>query len=228
MTATREPLVRREFGPSLFELLGPRARRRPGLARAAAALAALGVVLLAAWVLLGGGGGAGDGRRSLVVAQPVAFNLAYDRDLARVAPIGGEALRLQSQPGVAAPVRFAVTPLRLPRYRGDVSATLTLMTATLIQRMRATIPGFVWRGDGRINVNRQPGYQILYQARRGGHTVYGKRVLLVQYYDPPPRTGLDITMEAARSGAVPSVDAVGLNGSLKLSFRSVRLGTERP
>jgi len=119
--------------------------------------------------------------------------------------------------------------LNLPAYRGDVSAQLTFMSAALIDRMRATIPGFVWRGDGRVNVNQQPGYQIVYQALIGGRTTYGKRVLLVVAgYDPPPRQGLDITMQATRSGAVPSADTVGLNGGLKTSFRSLRFGTERP
>ncbi|MGZ6643708.1 MAG: hypothetical protein ACXVFT_18025, partial [Solirubrobacteraceae bacterium] len=61
-----------------------------------------------------------------------------------------------------------------------------------------------------------------------GRTVYGKRVLLVPGYDPPPRQGLDITMQAMRSGQVPSADSVGLNGALKTSYRSLRFGTERP
>ena len=69
----------------------------------------------------------------------------------------------------------------------------------MIDQMRASIPGFVYRGDGRMNVNRQPGYQIVYQARIGGKTVYGKRVLLVPGYDPPPRAGLDVTLRAERS-----------------------------
>ena len=45
--------------------------------------------------------------------------------------------------------------------------------------MSAQYPGFLWRGDGRVNINQQPGYQIVFQARIGGHTTYGKRVLLV-------------------------------------------------
>ena len=60
--------------------------------------------------------------------------------------------------------------------------------------MGAPYPGFLWRGDGRVNINKQPGYQIVFQARIGGRTTYGKRVLLVAAPDPPPRAGLDITM----------------------------------
>lgn len=216
--ATRAPIVKPEFGPSLFEMLGPRAR--PVLA-----VAAVLVVAVLVWLGLGGG------KASLpnaVVRKPVAFNLLYTSASRRAAPEGRETFRLVSKPGNPAPYEFTVTPLRLPPYKGDVSGQLTFMSAGLIDRMRKTIPGFVWRGDGRVNVNQQPGYQIVYQAKVGGKTVYGKRILLVKGYDPPPREGLDITMQAARSGAIPSADAVGLNGPLKTSYRSLRFGTERP
>jgi hypothetical protein len=221
----RRPVVRPEFGPSLIELLGPRTRGLPRAARAALALAGVVLLVVLAWLLLGG---AAPAQPVVVIRTPVAFNLAYSPVARRVSPRGGEKLRLASAPGSSSPFQFAITPLKLPAYRGDVSAELTSMSATLIDQMRARIPGFVWRGDGRTNVNQQPGYQIVYQARIGGRTEYGKRVLLVAGYDPPPHVGLDITMQAARSGAVPSADSVGLNGALKTSFRSLRFGTERP
>jgi len=53
-------------------------------------------------------------------------------------------------------------------------------------------------------------------------------VLLVPGYDPPPKAGLDVTLQAQRSGAVPSADAVGLNGALKTSLRSLRFGAQAP
>jgi hypothetical protein len=94
--------------------------------------------------------------------------------------------------------------------------------------MSATYPGFLWRGDGRVNINQQPGYQIVFQARIGGRTTYGKRVLLVAAPDPPPHAGLDITLLAARSPAIPRADAVAANGALKTPYRSLRFGTDRP
>ena len=77
-------------------------------------------------------------------------------------------------------------PLHLAPYKGDVSAALTLLSARLIREMGAQYQGFLWRGDGRVNINKQPGYQIVFQARVGGRTTYGKRVLLVAGPDPPP------------------------------------------
>ena len=56
----------------------------------------------------------------------------------------------------------------------------------------------------------------------------GKRVLLVAVPDPPPRSGLDITMLAQRSPAIPRADAVAANGALKTPYRSLRFGTDRP
>ena len=103
------------------------------------------------------------------------------------------------------------------------------MSPILIDRMRGTMPGFVWRGDGRVNYNRQPGYEILFQARIDGRTWYGRRTLLVPGGDEPPREGVDITIMAARSAAIPRVDAVASSsGALKTAIRSFRFGTERP
>ena len=166
------------------------------------------------------------GQAGVVVREPVAFNLIYTDALQRSRRATGETLRLQTRAG--APQSFAVRPLRLAPYKGDVSAALTLLSARLIRQMSAQYPGFLWRGDGRVNINKQPGYQIVFQARVGGHTTYGKRVLLVAAPDPPPRAGLDITMLSERSPAIPQADAVAANGALKTPFRSLRFGTERP
>jgi hypothetical protein len=216
-------VVREEFGPTLPELVG--SRLHVAVRTVWRAVAAVGVVvaLVLAWLLF-----VRDtpGQAGVVVRGPVAFNLIYTDALQRAAPRSGEVLRLRSRAGP--PQSLAVRPLRLAPYKGDVSAALTLLSARLIREMGATYPGFLWRGDGRVNINQQPGYQIVFQARVGGHTTYGKRVLLVAAPDPSPRTGLDITMLAERSPATPKADAVAANGALKTPFRSLRFGTDRP
>ena len=219
-------VVRSEFGPTLPELLGPRVRALPRAAQVVlAALAALAVVAAAAILLRG----KSDTRPNAVVRAPVAFNLLYPKPLERVKPRGREVLRLQTPPGTPAPQSFTVTPLRLAPYRGDVGALLTIMSATIIARMSRTVPGFVWRADGRVNYNRQPGYEILFQAKIGGKTAYGRRTLLVPGGDAPPHTGVDITMMATRSPAIPRVDAVAsVNGPLKTVVRSFRFGAGPP
>jgi hypothetical protein len=217
-------VVREEFGPTLPELLGERLRvPARTIWRVVAALGVL-VVLAVAWLAFVRGT---PGQNPVVVREPVAYNLVYTDALRRATPRTGETLRLQTHSG-AAPQSFAVKPLRLAPYEGDVSASLTLLSARLIREMGAQYPGFIWRGDGRVNINKQPGYQIVFQARIDGRTTYGKRVLLVAGPDPPPREGLDITMLSARSPAVPRADAVAANGALKTPYRSLRFGTDRP
>jgi hypothetical protein len=219
-------VVRPEFGPTLPELVGPRIRALPRVAQIAlAAIAVLLVVGLALFVRRD----TEDTRANAVVREPIAYNLVYPPSLERVAPRAGETLRLQTPAGTAAPQSFAVKPFKLPPYKGDSTGILTLMSANLITQMGKQYPGFIWRGDGRVNYNRQPGYEILFQTKLNGHTTYGRRTLLVPGGDAPPHEGLDITMLAARSEAIPRVDAVGsASGALKTAIRSLRFGTERP
>ena len=216
-------VVREEFGPTLPELVGERLHVPVRTVWRGLAAAGVVVALVLAWLLF-----VRDtpGQAGVVVREPVTFNLIFTDAMRRVAPRTGETLRLQTRAG--APQSFAVRPLRLAPYKGDVSATLTLLSARLIREMSATYPSFLWRGDGRVNINQQPGYQIVFQARIGGHTTYGKRVLLVEAPDPPPREGLDITMLSQRSPAIPRADAVAANGPLKTPYRSLRFGTDRP
>jgi hypothetical protein len=217
-------VVRPEFGPTLPELVGPRIRalgRRGRIALWVAVAALAGAI--AAWALA-----SGSGRTEVLVREPVAFTMVHGPGLAEARPRRGEVLRLQT-PSRAGPAQsFAVTPLRLGHYRGDPTAVLTGMSPLLVERMRARLPGFVWRGDGRVNINKQPGYAILYQYRAPRGTVYGHRVLLLPGGDQPPREGVDISMLAERSAAVSRVAAVGANGELKTALRSFRFGTERP
>ena len=216
-------VVREEFGPTLPELLGARLRVPERTIWRVLAAAGVLVVLVLVWLAFVRGT---PGQAGVVVRGPVTFNLIHTDALGKVAPRAGEMLRLQTTAGP--PQSFAVRPLRLAPYKGDVSAELTLLSARLIRQMGAQYPGFLWRADGRVNINQQPGYQIVFQARIGGRTTYGKRVLLVAAPDPPPRTGLDVTMLSARSPAVPRADAVAANGALKTPYRSLRFGTDRP
>ena len=221
-------VVRPEFGPTLPELLAPRVRALPRAAQIALAVLAALVVAGAVYVVVHRR--EADERPLAVVRSPIAYNLLYTAPLERVAPRGRETLRLQTPAGASAPQSFTVTPYKLPPYKGDATGILTLQSANMITQMRRTIPGFVWRGDGRVNYNRQPGYEILYQAKIDGRTTYGRRTILLPGGDTPPHEGVDIWMVAARSDTTPRVDAVGAtNGTaLKTAIRSFRFGTERP
>jgi hypothetical protein len=215
-------VVREEFGPTLPELVGRRLGVRPR--NVWLALAAIGGVaaVVVAWLALR----PDPNQSTVVIREPVTYNLIYPDALRRLPPRSGETLRLESRSGP--PQSFVVHPLRLQPYKGDVSAAMTFLSSTLIPQMREQYTDFVWRGDGRVNINKQPGYQIIFQAHVDGHTTYGRRVLLVAKPDPPPREGVDLTILAARSPSVPNLDSVGATGALKTAYRSFRFGTDRP
>lgn len=218
------PPVRPEFRPTLPELLGPRLRR---LSRVGVALLALaGVALVALLVVLGGGGGAAT--QTVVVRQPVAFNLVYDGDrLERAAPPAGASLLLRTVAADPDPETFTVRPITLPPYRGDAAGIEPVVASGLIAQMRRADPGFILRSESRTRINSQPGYQIQFQTRVAGRIAYGRRTILFPD-EPGVREGADITVLSVRSPTIPNVDAVGSNGPMKQPYRSFRFGTERP
>ncbi|MBI5106563.1 MAG: hypothetical protein HZB46_16530, partial [Solirubrobacterales bacterium] len=149
------PAVRPEFGPTLPELAGPRLRALPRPARIVVLGAAAVVVLALLWALLLRGDGKPE-RRPVVVERPVAFNFGYRAPLAKLPPPQGALARVAS-PGLS----FTVRELRLPPYRGDSAGTLPIVAGQLTDQMRATFDGFQFRQEGRANINRQQGYEIL-------------------------------------------------------------------
>jgi hypothetical protein len=186
-------------------------------------LAALGgfVVVALAYALLLRGDGA-QAKRAVVVRSPIAFNFVYRAPFRTLAPRAGELARVGSKVQ-----DFSVRALRLPAYRGDAAGFLPLYAAQQEATMARAFPGFVWRADGRANINQQQGYEIVFQFRGvGGALTYGRRVLLLPTVTA--REGVDLLVTAPRSPAIVRADDVGHNGGLKTALRSFRFGTERP
>jgi hypothetical protein len=214
-------VVRPEFRPTLPELLGPRLRAWPRPARLG--LAALGalVVLALVYALFLRGEGA-KAKRAVIVRSPVAFNFVYRAPFRKQDPQAGELARVGSKDQ-----SFSVRELRLPAYRGDAAGFLPLYAARLERDMARQLPGFAWRSDGRANINKQQGFEIVFQFRRSDGTLtYGRRILLLPTVTA--RQGADIWAVAPRSPAIVRADDVGHNGGLKTALRSFRFGTERP
>jgi hypothetical protein len=213
--------VRPEFGPTLPELLGPRIRVLPRAVRfALAALAALVVLLLLYALFLRGDGP--KAKRAVIVRTPVAFNFVYRAPFRKEAPLAGELARVGSKDQ-----SFSVRELKLPAYKGDAAGFLPLYAAEQEAQMAKELPGFVWRSDGRTNINKQQGFEIVFQFRRSDGTLtYGRRTFLLP--NVTSRQGADIWAVAPRSPAIVRADDVGHNGGLKTALRSFRFGTERP
>jgi hypothetical protein len=214
-------VVRPEFGPTLPELLGPRLRALPRAGRIALAVLGLLILLLLARVLFGGDSAATK-LHGVVVREPLAANFVYRAPFHKQPPGAGELARIAAPNGQS----FALRELRVPPYKGDAAGMLPVYASQLEDRMARELPGFVWRYDGRVNVNRIQGYEIGFQYRRGGKLTYGRRILLL-----PTTTatqGADLLLTSPRMPSVARYDAVGRNGGLKTALRSFRFGTERP
>jgi hypothetical protein len=216
------PLVAPEHRPTLGDLLEPRIGRR-----ALWVLAGLAVLAAALLLLLTRGSGEGE----VVVVQragPAPFNLVHTAGLRRVAPAGDELLRLEARrPDGLFVQSFAVEPLRLPAYRGEVGGALPVEAAREIERLRRRFADFELVRDGKARVNDVPGYAISFRARLGARRLYG-RVVLLPEPDPGARDGVRLVLLATPAGGVSSATDVGVRGVTKRPFRTFRFGTERP
>jgi hypothetical protein len=180
--------MKSEYGPTLGQLLAPRWQRATRRGRWAAM--GLGAALLAAAIGLG---------LTLENARyshgaPVPFSFSY-RGLFRVHPDPGGYVKVQSRDDDGAlKYSYAVDPLRIPRYSGELFGELPLYAAGYIHTLQHRDRGFVLRGEGKTRVNTHlVGYQVLYTAEVEGREMYGRDVLLLPS-SKGAREGVDIVM----------------------------------
>jgi hypothetical protein len=184
--------LRAEYRPTLPDLLAPRwrgASRAVRLLLVAAAVAltvavtALVLALLPAHVTYGG---------------PVPYGFSY-RDLYRTAPDpGGEVKVARYGAGGHLKDSFAVAPLLLGPYEGQLSGELPLYASGYVRTLAARYPGFKLVGEGKTRVNQLSAYNIYFAAAVQGRAMYGRDVLLVPE-DPGARRGVVISMLTAPS-----------------------------
>jgi hypothetical protein len=220
--------VKPEFGPTFPELAGPRWRRSPAWLRVALVGLLVLVLVLAATVVLR----RGEPETSVVVRDPLAFNLRFGEALTRIAPPpAGERLRLEQRRDGETVGSLAVRPLRLPAYRGSVAGTFPAYAEQVIADLRDDgYTDFELADEGRVRINEVPGYGIGFRARRDGRRVWGRTVLLIPLTDPPEplRDGVRLDLVASPGSGVSNPADVGAVGQLKLPLRSFRFGTEAP
>jgi hypothetical protein len=232
-------LVLEEHRPTLGDLLRPRLSRAPRWVRWALVAVVVLVVLFVLWRVFAGGS---SGETHYVHSSPVVFNFRYPDAMHRVAPRSPEIIRVERRRGSLFLDSFAVEPLALPPFRGDVSGELPVYAEREIEALRKRFPDeFELTREGKARVNAVPGYDVQFRARLGERRLFGRLVLL-----PEPAAGEDLSdasgeLENARSrrgvrllmlatpasGAVRPRD-VGARGNLKTPFRSFRFGTEGP
>ena len=176
--------VKGEYRPTLGDLLAPRWHAAP--ARTRRSMIALGIGLVALVVAV-----------VLTLLNPVyshggrvPFSFPY-RGLYRSAAEPGGYVRVQKRSSSGRLLySFAVDPLQLPPYSGELTGELPIFAVSYIRELEHRDPGAVIRGEGKTRVNSVPAYDVLYTAPIEGRQMFGRDVLLL-----PERKG-------AREGVV--------------------------
>jgi hypothetical protein len=212
-------LVLDRHRPTLGDLLAPRPR---WVRRAVAAIAALVALALLARVLAPEQRGI-----EVVVRDAPAFNLAHPAELVREPPAGEEVLRLVRRRGPLFVQSFAVRPLTLPAYRGEVSGILPIAADREWASLERRFARLELVQEGKTRVNEVPGYQLLFRARLGARRLFGRVVLL-----PEPvagaRRGWTLELLATPAAGVSRAADVGVRGVIKQPYRTFRFGEEAP
>jgi hypothetical protein len=170
--------MKQEYGPTLGRLLSPRWRAASPLVRRVVIAAGVGLLVLAVAVVLT------LENATFSHGGRVPFGFAY-RGLWRVAPDPGGYVKIERRRASGAlEDSYAVEPLSLPPYSGELSGELPVYAAGYIRSLAQRHAGFVLRGEGKTRVNTVPAYQVLYTAQVEGRTMYGRDVLLL-----PERAG---------------------------------------
>jgi hypothetical protein len=217
MTATA---IKREYGPTLGQLLAPRWQAASLLLRALVAAAL--VALLAA--LVGVGLTLEDAHYSHGGSVPFSFSY---RDLYRTKPDPGGFVKVQSRwRDGALKYSYAVDPVKLPAYSGELYGEIPLFATSFIHRLSRGYSDFELRGEGKARVNNVlSGYQVLFTADVEGQSMYGRDVLLLPQR-PGVREGVVVSMltSPTASAQVTSPMEVGATGVLLRPLKTFAFG----
>ncbi len=209
-----------EYGPTLGRLLAPRWHAASRLARTAAIVAGVAAVVALVAVALT------LENATYSHGGSVPFSFSY-RDLYRVAPDPGGYVKIQSRwPDGALKYSYAVDPLLLPAYSGELTAEMPLYATGFIRAFGRRYVDFEFRGEGKTKVsNTLTGYEVLFTADVEGQTMYGRAVLLL----PPrarARAGVVAVMLTASTASAQIVSPVevGTTGVLLKPLKTFTFG----
>ncbi len=209
-----------EYGPTLGRLLAPRWQAAPRAIHVA--VIAAGVALLALLV----GVALTLENSSYSQGGSVPFGFSY-RDLFRVAPEAGGYVRVQAHwPDGALKYSFAVDPLLLPSYSGELTGEMPVFATGFIRALSERDRDFELRGQGKSRVSSTlTGYQVLYTARIEGQELYGRDVLLMPSR-AGSREGVVVVMLTSpeATAQVTSPMEVGETGVLLRPLKSFEFG----
>ncbi len=211
--------MKSQYGPTLGRLLSPRWRAASRLTRwavIASGVALLAVVIAAALTLENAKFSHG-GR--------VPFRFSY-RGLYRTTPDPGGFVKVQRLDSDGRlEDSFAVGPLLLPRYTGELSGELPLYATGYIAGLERRDPQFVLDTEGKTKVNTVPAYTISYTTVLDGRLMWGRNVLLLPERRSV-REGVEIAMlmNPATERAITSPPEVATHGILEEPLETFTLG----
>jgi len=204
-----------QYGPTLGALLAPRWKTARPLWRALAIGAGVAAVALAGYVAL-----------NLLDASyahggPVPFGFKY-KGLYRSAPDPGGYVKVTRVAGGRLEDSYAVAPLRLGAYEGDLSGALPLAAAGYLRTLERRFGGFRFEGEGKTRISSSlGGYEVLYSATVDGRTMHGRDVMLL-----PERAGAreGVVVEMLSSEPVTVSEPVASSGVLEVPLKSFSFG----
>lgn len=207
-----------EYAPTLGQLLAPRWRAAGRGTRAAVVVTIAALVVLAGAVVLT----LTDSRYSH--GGPVPFHLRY-RGLSRTTAADGDYVRLVAKRADGSLNNaFAVGPLSLPPYSGNLSGFLPVYASGVIAQLARQYPGFALQGEGEERVDttngvyNPHGYEISFSYRRGNEPIDARVILVVSPHSAGARQGLTVTMLTRANDGVNAAHPVGSAGLLNLPF----------
>ena len=202
--------IKPQYGPTLGHLLSPRWHAASPLARRLVIASGVGLLLVAlAAVLTFENAKYSQGGR-------VPFSFSY-RGLYRVPAGSGEYVRVQRRgSGGQLEDSFAVQPLELPPYSGELSGELPLYASRYMEALSRSYADFRPRGEGKTRVNGVPAYNIFYTADVEGRPMLGRDVLLLPER-AGARGGVVIVMLVSPAAAAPASSPLEVGGAGLLS-----------
>jgi hypothetical protein len=220
--------VQERFGPSLPQLIVPRIDRLPVIARAVGAVVVLVLVVAAVIVTL-----VPRSSRSAFTHRgpPATFKVTWRSDLTHEPTPPGALLLLDQHDASGLVASFEVTPLRLPRYSGEVSGLLPVVAINyeyaLEQRYGQAV--FTPWSLGRTRIVNTPAFTFSYSRIIHGVTYFGRFVFITPDLSGD-RSGLLLSLlQRADSLAVgvslrqPTPDFVGTRHPLQEPLVHLRI-----
>jgi hypothetical protein len=216
-----EPLILPEYRPTLPDIarrrFGWRERTTIGLLIAVAVLAVVGLLLVRPEV---------DSLSKYVHHDDPVFNLLYDKGaLHRATPQGDELVRLEGSRGRMS-VAIAVAPLRLPPASGDVAhGELPAFASQHTEQLRAELPEFQLRAEGRARVNGAPGYEVRFRTGPPGRRTFGNDLMILPSEEEAADALLVTSRRTIAGSEKPGKRELSLYKASAEAYRSFKYGT---